>query len=451
MDRGLFRRLGGRPAIERIVEGLYDRLERDKDLRRLFGSRREGERARQRLFFEELFGGEARHSAEGHADGGMQRRHAHRAITEAEAERWLEHFGESMAAAGIDVAAQEDVIVGLRPAALRLTNGGAPFKTVLDAIALASKGRMEAVQGLVAQYPALVRQRGRDGVTLLWEAARRGHLPLVQWLAEQGADIDTPGSTAHATEVMLPPYVVATRARHETVARYLRTRGARVDIYAAAYLGDLELLAKLLRTDPSSAERPSADEDFYPVTPLHYAADGGQLEAMRLLIGRGAPVRPYSRRLLASAARQGSVEMVALLLAHGAGAHQVDDLGPIDQGDGRIASLLIEHGLDINRPVRGRETFLSRACRGDKGEHPLRVQTLLTLGADVNAPNVTGRTALHAAAKAGFLRVIALLLEHGADPAAADAAGATPLSVALAAGHGEAAVMLRAVSAKTSS
>ena len=380
MDRGLVQRLGGRAAIERIVDRLYDRLERDRELRRLFGSRREGERARQRLFFEELFGGEARHSAEGHADVGMQRRHAHRAITEAEAERWLDHFGASMTAAGIDDAAREDVIAALRPAALRLTNGGAPFKTVLEAIGLASKGRLEAVQDLVSQYPSLLRQRGRDGVTLLWEASRRGRLPLVELLAEQGADIDTPGSTAHATEVMLSPYVVATKARHEAVARYLRARGARVDVYAAAYLGDLELLAELLLADPASVERPSTEEDFYPVTPLHYAADGGQVEAMRLLIAGGARVRPYSRRLLASAARQGSLEMVALLLKNGADAHQVDDLGPIDRGDGRIARLLIEHGLDINKPVRGRETFLSRACRGDKGEHPLRVQTLIDLG-----------------------------------------------------------------------
>ena len=43
-DPELFAALGGRPAIELIVDGLYDRLERDPELTRLFRSRRNGER-----------------------------------------------------------------------------------------------------------------------------------------------------------------------------------------------------------------------------------------------------------------------------------------------------------------------------------------------------------------------------------------------------------------------
>jgi ankyrin repeat protein len=38
-----------------------------------------------------------------------------------------------------------------------------------------------------------------------------------------------------------------------------------------------------------------------------------------------------------------------------------------------------------------------------------------------------GATALHYAAKAGFLRTIEVLLEHGADPAARDSHGRTPV------------------------
>src|SRR5690606_21281299 len=44
-----------------------------------------------------------------------------------------------------------------------------------------------------------------------------------------------------------------------------------------------------------------------------------------------------------------------------------------------------------------------------------------------------GRTALHAAAEAGWDRVVAHLLERGADPAIVDAQGNTALDVALAA------------------
>jgi len=38
----LFVALGGRAAIAKIVEGLYDRLERDAELARLFRSQRSG-------------------------------------------------------------------------------------------------------------------------------------------------------------------------------------------------------------------------------------------------------------------------------------------------------------------------------------------------------------------------------------------------------------------------
>ena len=67
------------------------------------------------------------------------------------------------------------------------------------------------------------------------------------------------------------------------------------------------------------------------------------------------------------------------------------------------------------------------ACRGDKGEHPLEIQTLLALGADIDVRNHKGKTALHYAAKAGFLKVINLLIEKGATIDAPDKNGETPL------------------------
>ena len=45
----------------------------------------------------------------------------------------------------------------------------------------------------------------------------------------------------------------------------------------------------------------------------------------------------------------------------------------------------------------------------------------------MNARNYKGKTALHTAAKAGFSKTIAALIEHGADINARDAADETPL------------------------
>src|SRR5438552_18913542 len=93
----LFIALGGRPAVAMIVDGLYDRLERDRELARLFRSHRSGERERLKQFFETIFGGEVI----GVRDVGVQRRHVHRLITADESARWLGHFRAAMRAAGV--------------------------------------------------------------------------------------------------------------------------------------------------------------------------------------------------------------------------------------------------------------------------------------------------------------------------------------------------------------
>ena len=50
------------------------------------------------------------------------------------------------------------------------------------------------------------------------------------------------------------------------------------------------------------ANAQSPHEDFHPVTPLHYAVDGGSVAAARLLLASGADVRTSAGRLLTSAA-----------------------------------------------------------------------------------------------------------------------------------------------------
>ena len=52
-------------------------------------------------------------------------------------------------------------------------------------------------------------------------------------------------------------------------------------------------------------------------------------------------------------------------------------------------------------------------------------------GADVNVTNHKGQTALHCAAKAGFVDIVTLLLAHGATVDAVDDKGETPLATAL--------------------
>ena len=133
---GLFAALGGRPGVGLIVDGLYDRLERDRELARHFRRRRPDERERLKQFFETIFGGEV----SGVRDVGVQRRHLHRLITASESARWLSHLGAAMQAAGVGQGGQAAVMDLLRGPAARLVNDGAPKDVLKQALVLAGRG-----------------------------------------------------------------------------------------------------------------------------------------------------------------------------------------------------------------------------------------------------------------------------------------------------------------------
>ena len=404
---GLFAALGGRPGIGVIVDGLYDRVERDRELARHFRSRRPGQRERLKQFFETIFGGEVSDTG----DVGVQRRHLHRLITADESARWLGHLGAAMQAAGVGQSGQAAVMDLLQGPAARLVNDGAPKDVLKQALVLAGRGDVGAVASLVGEHPGLIDQRGGDGITMLWTAARRGRLALVRWLVAQGADVEVPGSAVHVTQVMVSPYCIAVRSRRAEVARYLLDHGAQADVFCAAFLGQLDALRAHIAEGLADVQSPH--EDLHPVTPLHYAVDGGSVAAARLLLASGADARTPGGRLLTSAASQGSIELVRLLLDQGAEAARAEALGPLHT-DRRIAGLLVARGFDLNVPIRGQETPLTMACRADKGEHPAVVAALLELGADPNATNARGRTPLAVATSARFDETVALLRAAGA-------------------------------------
>src|SRR6516162_9218531 len=98
-----------------------------------------------------------------------------------------------------------------------------------------------------------------------------------------------------------------------------------------------------------------------------------------------------------------------------------------------LAPLLASRGAVIDSSG----SWIGASCTGNQGrkDDPEHVRALLRHGAratDRRTGGATGvralnATALHYAAKAGFLRTIEVLLEHGADPDARDSHGRTPL------------------------
>lgn len=98
-------------------------------------------------------------------------------------------------------------------------------------------------------------------------------------------------------------------------------------------------------------------------------------------------------------------------------------------GHVQVASILIDHGADVNARTKDRSTPLHVAS--ERG-HLEFVRFLLKCGADVTAQNNVEQSPLHWALRGTGpnLELARILLEGGADPNARDYAGYTPLHLA---------------------
>src|SRR5579863_3637874 len=121
----LLQRIGGPAAVGRLVEGLFDRIDADSELRPLFGSNLANERTAQRRFFTEWLGGDAGYSDRAYMP--LKHRHDLMPITRALAERWLAHFRDALERAVSDAEARRAVADQVSALAMALVNeGGKP-------------------------------------------------------------------------------------------------------------------------------------------------------------------------------------------------------------------------------------------------------------------------------------------------------------------------------------
>ena len=178
-------------------------------------------------------------------------------------------------------------------------------------VATAARGDLEATREFVDNKPEWIHTVGSHGRTMLWESAYRGKQEVVQFLVEQGADVNICGChyTPHLVEIS--PYCAAQLAGRHDVAAYLLENGATVDIHSAAYLGDLPVVDKLLNSEPSLLNRSywqhhmrtGKQHNFYLAeapwaTLLCYALAGQRKAVAEFLIQRGAEVTLHSSKQL---------------------------------------------------------------------------------------------------------------------------------------------------------
>ena len=168
---------------------------------------------------------------------------------------------------------------------------------------------------------------------------------------------------------------------------------------------------------------------------LRIAIRSDNKEIAQLLINAGAPVNPSITALwspLTDAAFAKHFDMMKLLLQSGAKVDTPDHRGVpllLSTGffDPTVTTILLDAGADTNAVDREGETALMKASG-----HGLKetVRVLIEHHADVNRKDLKGRTALIHAAAGHRSDAIPLLLENGADPNVRDNEGKSALDLA---------------------
>jgi ankyrin repeat protein len=348
---------------------------------------------------------------------------------------------------------------GVPPLSLAATNGNADLvKLLLEAgadpkatlpggetvlMTAARAGNLEVVNALLARGADPNARERADQTALMW-AASEGHAAVVRTLIDGGADIRAKAKSGFT------PLFFAVREGQIEVARTLLQAGVNVNemfpregdrtarkgpakgtspLLMAVENGHFELAIALV---DAGADPNDQRTGFTPLHTMSWVrkpdvSDSGDpppigsgrltsLQFVRALVERGANVNePLDGTVLRppnSATLVGTEGATPLLMA-------------ADRADASLMRLLITLGANPHLPNADGTTPLMAAAglgtaapleeAGTEPEALEAVQLLLDLGADINAVDYNGDTAMHGAAEGGFPTIVQLLADRGAD------------------------------------
>ncbi len=259
--------------------------------------------------------------------------------------------------------------------------------------AAAALARTTEARALLQAQPELAGARGGDGATPLHFCRSLG---VAKLLLAHGADLDAEDEDHHSTPTQWRVHDAP------ELVRFLLERGARLDIFVAAALGDATLLQRALTEDPDAANQRIGHNDGpfpgigfegrggtilqwtvgFNIAPHQVAAARANREARELLEAHSSP-----KTLLLVAATSGErVPAESLASAH---PQIMDELSLDDR------QLLAKMCWETNKSLRA-------------------VRLMLDLGWPVFEPEPNhGWSALHNAAWCGDPELVELLLERG--------------------------------------
>lgn len=294
------------------------------------------------------------------------------------------------------------------------------YKNSQTALHLAAARGYARCATLLIAHGADVNARDETGATPLSEASWTGEAEMVRLLIEKGAN----ASDVNPETGMTPLHAAASRG-YRDVAKALLDAGARADIrdksgatplYLALQFQRMDVVDLLIRNDGAASSKPALAKpptlDVKAV--LRDEVLRGQTNVVAMLLDRMPPLG--STTLLHDAALKGHLEIMELLLSHGADVNSLNAQGATALHDAALAG--------------------QRAA----------AEALLKHGANIDArDSESGATPLHQAASWGRRGVVELLLARHADPRIKDKNGHTALDLAVANGQAEVAEVLKRI------
>ena len=327
---------------------------------------------------------------------------------------------------------------GVTPLAIACTNGNAAvIGKLLDAgadanaslpggetmlMTAARTGKVDSVRALIARGADVHAKEPRRGQTALMWAAADGNVEVLQELIKAGADFRTPLDSGFT------PLMFAVRQGHIAVVKALLNAGVGVN------------------QPVSVTANPKLPDGERPIragtTPIDLAVANAHFELAAELLDAGA--NPNSDGL-------GYTPLHMLVYVRKPG---IGDNDPGPEGSGQLSSLefakrLVAKGADVNARMT-RRANLTNTRFHEIGATPYLLaamtadaeymKALVALGADPSAKNAEGTNALMTAAGLGtrspgedagteeeVIEAMQLALEHGADINAVDANGETAM------------------------